>query len=126
MTFTVTYQSLTLPTDQWLNGTLLAVDGTDGSLIYNGNLCLRLVFGLSADEYAGRNVSALTGHKFSPTSKLGRIVKGMLGREPGEGEEVDLQSFINQEFQVMVEPKASNGRTFYNVAEVRAADGDSE
>lgn len=126
MTFTVKYQSSVLPTDQWLNATLVGIDGTDGSLSYNNNLCLRLVFQLSGSGYEGRNVSVLTGHKFSPSSKLGRLVKGMLGREPGEGEEVELSSFINQDFQVMVEPKAGNGRTFYNVAEVRAADGDSE
>lgn len=125
MTFTVKYQTSTLPTGQWLNATLVGIDGTDGSLSYNNNLCLRLVFQLSGSGYEGRNVSVLTGHKFSPSTKLGRLVKGMLGREPGEGEDIDLQSFINQDFQVMVEPKASNGRTFYNVADVKPAEDEA-
>lgn len=121
MTFTVKYQTSTLPTDRWLNATLATVDGTDGSLVYNGNLCLRLVFELSDSEYAGYRVSTLTGHKFGPNTKLGRLVKVMLDREPEVGEDFAPESFIGRRFQVRVEPKVSNGRTFYNVAEVKPA-----
>lgn len=126
MTFSIRYQTSVLPTDQWLNATLLAVDGTDGLLVYNNTLCLRFVFELLGSEYEGRRVSTLTSHKFSPTTKLGRLVKGMLGREPGEGEDFAPESLIGQRFQVKMEPKASNGRTFYNVAEVRVADGNTD
>jgi hypothetical protein len=112
-----------IPADEWIDATLTEIAGNNGELVFNDSACFRFIFELADPKYSGRKVTVLTGQNLTPGAKLTRIVGGMLGRDLVEGEELDLETFVGREFQIMAETTSKQGRSYYNVAKVRTKNG---
>jgi hypothetical protein len=83
---------------------------------------LRLRFKITDEKYDGVIVDCLTSTRFSPGSKLFGIVKTLLGEEPKEGVNLDLDTLIGADCVVTTETIQGERGNFSRVKEVKSAE----
>ncbi len=71
---------------------------------------IRWKWSILGSDHAGRVVGRITGKKPTKTNACGKILNGLAGRVLGEGEQINLGTYIGNRYTLVVSA-GSNGGT---------------
>jgi hypothetical protein len=60
-------------------------------------------FEIVGGQFAGEKVGRVTGLRPTPKNACGKIVRGLLGRLPSPGEEIDLDGLAGRTYHITLE-----------------------
>jgi hypothetical protein len=107
-----------------LPATLVRIDGIDEPMDLDHGPCLRFVFAYSDEPYQDHKAAALVSTALNQHSRLYALLRGLLGRDLEDGEDVTqaVRGLVGKDFLIVVEHRhRDSGPTFLDVVEAVSA-----